>query len=736
MRTNGFITRRTRLVATSASLVSIAALSVPTAAQTPSSTFVPGTRDIFVMDFHNLGPGGLPTGVTVRSQYSTDYKDGAPDLVSVVTKDGAPMLKAVKPVDLKIQLPEALPDAFTLEFDIIPKASGGPADLAFEGTPNVGRSSASMHVEWQTEVVRAYGGCDGCDKQITNPLKDVVQAQPTTIQASFQGTTFQLFTNGQPLFDQPLDKRNFVHGRILRVSLGGQDDNMYAVHLSKVRIAAGGGVAAVATQSGGGSNSSSTSSSGGSASTTTTVKTDQPQPGFAVTVTLGSAGPLVSWNPVPGATAYTVQRKKVDDATCCNNATGQAVAATSWQDTPLPMSGTYDYQVVATTPAGQILGETQFGYRQPSSGTTATTPTTVTAVPATSTGSITPITSSGTGTPTSGTVVSGSGAVSSGPRTVSTMTSGTSGSGTASSGTSSSASSGPGGSPTGCASSPSAPNTMTSTSTAGSTACPPLYRVTLTGFRVFKTTLEPPLSPDGRYDEAYAAAVMVLWNRKTSTVVNRSSAKTLEYGDIGNGTIFKDRIKAGTAPPAGGLWTGNGSDQVPAEFDPTGANIPDATSDRFPLLLWEGTLNQGVEALVVVPTLWDRDIDSSPYAVWSLNWTTAPVNTFFASPMVQNAIAAPALLPNTPDITVGVPYAIAPQDALAHIKDRPIGLVPEPIILPVVLRYHDQNVIITQEKLTSLTPGTSTTIAIPFTEQPSAVTGASYTLYLRIQRTQ
>ena len=230
-------------------LILIAGFSASAFAQTATSTFVPGTRDIFVMDFRNLGPGGLPRGVTVRSQYGSDYKDAAPDLVSVVTKDGVPMLKAVKPVDLKIQLAEELPkESFTIEFELIPKTGGGPADLAFEGTANVGRSATSMHVEWQTESVRAYGGCEGCDKQIANPLKDVVQGQPTKIAASFQGTTFQLFTNGQPLYDTPLEKRSFVHGRILRVSLGAQDGGMYAVHLSKLRIAAG-GTAAVATQS-------------------------------------------------------------------------------------------------------------------------------------------------------------------------------------------------------------------------------------------------------------------------------------------------------------------------------------------------------------------------------------------------------------------------------------------------------------------------------------------------------
>lgn len=236
------------LVRGSCVIASIACLlGSASASLSQSGTFVPGSRDIFVLDFQNLGPGGLPKGVTAKSVYSDRYLDAAPDLVSVVTKDGVPMLKAVKHIELRIQLPEALPDAFTLEFEIIPKACCGPEDLSFDGTVSSSRSPTSMQVVWLTESISAVGGCEQCLKQIANPLKDVVAAQPTKIAASLQGKTFQLFTNGQAMFDPPLDNRNFVHGRLLRVSLGGQGEGDYAVYLSKLRIAAGGGAVATAT---------------------------------------------------------------------------------------------------------------------------------------------------------------------------------------------------------------------------------------------------------------------------------------------------------------------------------------------------------------------------------------------------------------------------------------------------------------------------------------------------------
>jgi hypothetical protein len=90
-------------------------------------------------------------------------------------------------------------------------------------------------------------------------------------------------------------------------------------------------------------------------------------------------------------TVYAVSRRKIDDANCCNNSSGSAYGASSpWQDAPLPASGTYVYRVIANTPAGQIAGETQFGFRKPE---VAATTTSVSAVPVDppTTGTITPM---------------------------------------------------------------------------------------------------------------------------------------------------------------------------------------------------------------------------------------------------------------------------------------------------------------------------------------------------------
>jgi hypothetical protein len=92
-----------------------------------------------------------------------------------------------------------------------------------------------------------------------------------------------------------------------------------------------------------------------------------PTAGLVVTVTAGPQGPVVSWTPGPARSTYTAQRWKIDDPNCCNHQSppNQALAGTTWQDNPLPQSGTYVYQVTTTGPFGSVTGQTQFGWRQP-----------------------------------------------------------------------------------------------------------------------------------------------------------------------------------------------------------------------------------------------------------------------------------------------------------------------------------------------------------------------------------
>ncbi len=131
------------------------------------------------------------------------------------------------------------------------------------------------------------------------------------------------------------------------------------------------------------------------------------------------------------------------------------------------------------------------------------------------------------------------------------------------------------------------------------------YRVVITGFATAKETVDT--DTDGKRDEVYAAAAVVLWDRRSSAAISQPTVvRTREYGDVGSGR-YPSRMRAGAASPSGGLWAGNGSDYAPAEFDPRGTALPPPSMYQLPLMIFEGGLSEGVEALLVVPSLWESD---------------------------------------------------------------------------------------------------------------------------------
>ena len=712
-------------------------------AQTPvAGGFVAGTRELFSLNLASAPPGQLPKGVSARDEKG-NYGTTLPDSLSVVVKDGVPMLKALKPVDLLIELQEMLPDGFTIEFDLIPKYCCGE-DISFEGTRDISRSDASMNVTWWRESIIAVGGGEYVQSEMPGDLKEIVGLAPTRLAASFQGTSFRLFTNGRNVLDLP--NRQFVHGRVLRVTLSGQADGTEKpLYLSRLRIAATSptvvaanstnmttlatgtptevvptGVMPVSTSAPQpvaappnpsqvtgvqtaapnspasraaplpssptnplpvvSASSPDGSVSMSSASSTSPNTQTEPHSSFAVTVTPSNSGPVVTWPVVSSATGYSVSRFKVDDGSCCNNNSGRGYTATPpWQDKPLPTSGTYGYLVLATTAAGLLRAETQFSYTAPTAVVASTTTS--------ATGMVAGTVVGGTATQQMGTVV------------------GTVGSST--------------------------------------TDVPAKYRVTLTGFRVTTPTREPIILDDGRFDEAYAAAAIVLFNRKDSTVASHTVVRTREYGDVGGGK-FGDRIQAGTATSSGGLG-GLGGEHVPAEFDPSGSTFPAATSDRFPLLVWEGALNTAAEALLVVPSVWDRDLDSTTYVAWKTPWITSSLMTFVRSNEVVNETKTAGVVQIVSDQHPGFPFVLPMSEAEGHVKDRPIGAQTDPPLPlpPVAIIYKDRHVMLTREKLADLAPGGSKMILVPFGEVTltgpfgaAAALGALYTLYLRIERIQ
>jgi hypothetical protein len=126
------------------------AVNAPLSAQTTGAAaggYAPAGRELFAIDFPREPLGKFPR--TLRSLRGS---------MEIVAKDGKRMLRASDSAEFLVTLPEALPEHFALEFDVITRADYTNEELAFEGTPAFNRGPASANVLWYRSAVSILGG--------------------------------------------------------------------------------------------------------------------------------------------------------------------------------------------------------------------------------------------------------------------------------------------------------------------------------------------------------------------------------------------------------------------------------------------------------------------------------------------------------------------------------------------------------------------------------------------------
>lgn len=706
--------------------------------------FQRGAREIFSLNLAQETLGDFPRSLRHLS-----------GTMEVVEKDGQRMLRASSRSEFLINLPERLPDKFTLEFDLITRASGYNNDeLAFEGTATMNRSPASAHVMWyQGSVTVLGGGRDGSNGYLRMPddVQAEIEGQLAEIRVEFNGDNFKLYTNGRRLLSFPDLK--FVRARVLRVLLGGVDPNQYALHLARLRIADATTTQPATAQQQSGIMAANPTSTGPASSNSGPGLPNPSNPSGSaalaltgLTVSLNASGAAtVTWNPLPVPATYFVVRWNADDPGCCNamSLPGLPLRSPVWQDGVLPVRGNYVYRVIAKTASGTLEAETRYAYGAaptppPPPGVAAGAPAVPVSVtpPAGAIASLpapapapTPAPgSTATGSPRTGTIVTPTPAphpppspASSGPRTVSVVPT----------------------TPAPTAATPTITALPAASPTATGMVITPRYQVLLTGFAVAKVTNDDPLNIDGRGDEAFGAAAVVNWNRQSNQLTSYAFVQTRDYGDASVRNLFPDRIQAGSATGSGGLAVG---DRVPGQYDVTGANLPPPATDQFPLLVWEGELNPGVEAVVIAPSLWERDTVRTHFNNYRNNWGSVSADHLLGLVAVNNQYASPgltsALVPLDRLINVAPPaptfnspatqgYKIAAL-AFGPSSDRPIGMG----AAPGVLTYQERVMLLTREKVNTLGAGDGVTIAVPFAEPIDIALNGIYTLYVRVQRIQ
>jgi hypothetical protein len=175
------------------------------------------------MTFGTTQVGELPAGLKLLS--------GSVDVVDV---GGVHMLRASSQSELELPLPQALPQDFTVELEFIPKQCCNPHDIGIEGT-SVGHSNpGSSQITWHRNRLTVIGGGESFATDMPDVLASATPGMPTVLTIVMQGPTLKLYTNGRRIYT--LSDRKFVRAQKLWIYLGGQDEDKYAVYVSRIRV--------------------------------------------------------------------------------------------------------------------------------------------------------------------------------------------------------------------------------------------------------------------------------------------------------------------------------------------------------------------------------------------------------------------------------------------------------------------------------------------------------------------
>lgn len=318
-------------------MATIAAAQTPTVPVTAPSTtnplqrFTVGGRDLMLLDFAGTAVGDFPSNLQMLG-----------GVMNVVDKGGVHMLRASAVSSFLITLPQPLPQDFTVEATLIPKVEANPEDIAFEGTPVINQGRNSANVMWHPNSIRATGGGVENFEAVLPEAIQKTAGRLTQVVMKVEGQTIKVYTNGRLLSTMP--NRMFVRSRVLRVLLGGQDDDTQAVYLAQLRIVDN--VAAVGPVAAGVAPGSQVA--GSSAPTSPAVLPFQ----AAVRVPWGAN---LSWFHATGGVQYVLERSEEGQpflvvGTFPDDPTGGFKA-----DLQLKRNSHYDYRVKALDAGGAVL---------------------------------------------------------------------------------------------------------------------------------------------------------------------------------------------------------------------------------------------------------------------------------------------------------------------------------------------------------------------------------------------
>lgn len=272
-------------------------------------------------------------------------------------------------------------------------------------------------------------------------------------------------------------------------------------------------------------------------------------------------------------------------------------------------------------------------------------------------------------------------------------------------------------------------STTTSTTTSAVTsAAHGRYRVTLNGFSVGHETWDDALQLDGKRDEIYFSTDVQVVDKLNNTLLP-SSKRSLTFGDV-NG--FGYRVQAGSASNLGGIQTG---DQVfgSAPWLRSGA----LAADRLPMVLWEGDLVDGQNAVAVIVTPWEYDGGQDAFSSWA-SWMQKTSQTLKSSSAFTTLIGqAGKVVLELADLGLGLALSLQENGVLGNAYDRPIGITQSGTVNGTVTYGFGPKILDLNYKTAELALANSFgfgngIIGIRYVDAPKFA--GDYTLYVQVER--
>ena len=187
--------------------------------------FVPGDRVLFYTDYSEDEVGNFPQRL--------EFQSGNMELVEL---GGVRYIRATSTGVLTIPLPEALPEKFTVEVDVIHRKVGDGPAFTLNGGPERDLYREGTVVSWGTDGV-GVGGGKGGEKPMANDdaSRTRYHGKPAEFKILGDGKYLKVFMDEKRLANVP--NTNFKRDKSITIMADGQSETN-PVFIGKIRIAA------------------------------------------------------------------------------------------------------------------------------------------------------------------------------------------------------------------------------------------------------------------------------------------------------------------------------------------------------------------------------------------------------------------------------------------------------------------------------------------------------------------